>query len=394
VGTFAEFQPRYAEHGIAAIPLRAIKDVRVKAPCVSGAQRTTLTDSAAYARKFPRAEIGFWSGKRNRITILDIDSKNENDLADAMMRFGQSPFIVRTAAKGGFHAYYRHNNETHGIKPEDGKPWDILANNLVVAPPTACFATGGSYEIIRGSLDDLDDLPVMCDAPKVPDGRRNRDLWQHCMRQAPHCDAFDDLLDVARTFNQNCDPPLQDNEIVKCAKSAWDCTANGLNRFGKHGAWLPVDDVNKLIKQGKRGQDELLLTTFFRANEGPTATFLIANGLAKNFGWTIKRLAAARKRALVNGTIRRVAAPPKGPHRFQWSRVVKTDHLFSKNTTSPNSSVEDVTTEQEEMMIMEKCVDKPCRVQSVSLNQLTATVFAFGSGMSSPANQSQVFPSL
>jgi Primase C terminal 1 (PriCT-1) len=241
--------------------------------------------------------------------VLDVDSRNENDLADALARFGQSPFIVRTAGNGGFHAYYRHSGEKRGIKPEEGKPWDILANSLVVAPPTECVATGGSYKIIQGSLDALDDLPVMYDSPKIPDGRRNKELWTHCMRRAPHCDTFNDLLDVARTFNQNCEPPLDQTEVVRIARSARDYTEKGLNRFGKYSAYLPAEDVNKLIKQGKRAQDELLLTAFLKANRAPNATFIVANGLASTFGWPRKRLAAARKRLLLSGRIRRVAGP-------------------------------------------------------------------------------------
>jgi hypothetical protein len=339
MGAFASFQPRYAEHGIAAIPIHAPVQIKIKKPCIKDSQRLQLIESARLVHKFPNAGVGFWAGKRSRITVLDVDSTHENDLADAMARFGQSPFIVRTPAKGGFHCYFRHNGEQHGIKPEDGKPWDILTNSLVIAPPTSCV-TGRSYEIIQGSLDDLDDLPVMCDAPKIPDGKRNRELWMHCMRKAPHCDTFDDLLDVGRTFNMNCEPPLGEKEVVRVAKSAWEYTEKGLNRFGKHGAWLPVDDVNRLIREGKRAQDELLLTAFLRANEGPNATFIIANGLAPTFGWTTKRLAAARRRILGSGVIRRVAAPPKGPHLFQWSRVVKIDYLFSKNTTSPHTQRE------------------------------------------------------
>jgi len=73
------------------------------------------------------------------------------------------------------------------------------------------------------------------------------------------------------------------------------------------------------MRQGKRAQDALLLTTFLKANEGPDATFIITNGLAKTFGWSIKRLAAARKRVLVNGVIRRIEAPAKGPHKFRWA---------------------------------------------------------------------------
>lgn len=324
MGTFADFQPRYAEHGIAAVPLQPIKDVKVKKPYISGAQHLQIGQSMRLVRDFPNAGVAFWAGKRNGITVLDVDSTNENDLADAMTRFGQSPFIVRTAAKGGFHAYYRHNREKHGIKPEDGKRWDILTNSLVVAPPTACVATRRNYQIIHGSLEDLDSLPVMCDAPKVPEGKRNRELWMHCMRHAPHCNDLNDLLDVATTFNLNCEPPLPDKEVESTTKYVWEKTEKGLNfiGLGRFAAVIPAEQVNELIRS-KRAQDELLLTTFLRANEKPDATFIVANGLSNKFGWPRSRLAAARKRMIDRGVIRRVAAPSKGPHMFRWASGVQ-----------------------------------------------------------------------
>jgi len=101
---FRHWQPRYAAHGIAAIPLRPIIDVTKKVPCIKQGQLLQLSESAKLVHKFPDAGVAFWAGRRSRISVLDVDSKSENDLADAMARFGQSPFVVRTAAKGGFHA--------------------------------------------------------------------------------------------------------------------------------------------------------------------------------------------------------------------------------------------------------------------------------------------------
>jgi Primase C terminal 1 (PriCT-1) len=41
------------------------------------------------------------------------------------------------------------------------------------------------------------------------------------MRHANHVDGFDTLLDVARTFNDNCEPPMGDSEVMSVAQSAW-----------------------------------------------------------------------------------------------------------------------------------------------------------------------------
>ena len=317
-GTFADFQPRYAEHGIAAIPIQAPVTVSVKKPCIKEPQLQEIADSARLVRQFPNAGVGFWAGKRSRITVLDVDSSRETDLADAMTRFGQSPFIVRTPAKGGFHAYYRHNGEPRDIGFEPSR--DLLGNGLVVLPPTSCV-TGRNYEIIHGSINDLDHLPALWDAPKVPKGQRNKELWSHCMRHAPRCDSFNDLLDVAATFNREvCQFPLPDAEVMRSARSAWECTEKGLNRFGKTGAYVATEEVNQLVNTG--GMDAVALVTWLRAQNGPNATFMVANGLAKHFGWGRLRLAAARKH-LVNADIIRCVRPTKGPLYFRFRGVEK-----------------------------------------------------------------------
>jgi hypothetical protein len=270
-------------------------------------------------------EISFWAGERNGITVLDVDAR-ETDLADAMARCGESPLVVRSPS-GGFHAYYKHNGEPRAIRIES-RPWDILGSGLVIAPPGRRADSVG-YEIIQGSLDDLDRLPIMHALAIAPKGRRNQELWQHCMRNAHHCDTFDDLLDVARTFNQDaCSSPLPDTEVVKIARSAWSYTARGLNRFGRTGAYFPTGEANTLIKSD---QDAFILLGFLRANNGPDTTFFIANGLAETLGWRRQRLSATRRRLHAMGAIRPVKSPSQGPTEYRWARLAKTGHPSSKD---------------------------------------------------------------
>jgi hypothetical protein len=83
---FAEWQPRYAEQGIATFP------VKNKRPCVQGWQHVGIGGSLQLALKFPEADaFGFQCGKHNRITIIDIDSAQERMLDEAVRMFGQSP---------------------------------------------------------------------------------------------------------------------------------------------------------------------------------------------------------------------------------------------------------------------------------------------------------------
>jgi hypothetical protein len=110
------------------------------------------------------------------------------------------------------------------------------------------------------------------------------------MRHAHYCDDLDALTDVARTFNEDCNPPMSDDEVVKTARSTWRYQVAGRNRVGETGAWSATAEVDRMMQH----QDPFILLMFLRAHQGPSSTFMVANGLADTFGWTRKRLATAR----------------------------------------------------------------------------------------------------
>jgi hypothetical protein len=272
IGLFPRWQPEYAAHNIATFPVLISADD--KRPGVKHYKKVGLPGSAQLAMRFENDNaFGFMVGDRTRLTILDVDAPDEGVLARALERHGATPLIVRTAS-GKFHAYYRHNREHRLIRPWPDRPIDLLGRGFVVAPPS-------TTEVLRN-----------LDLPKAgaKQGARNNQLWRHC-RNANHVDDFDALLDVARTFNDNCEPPMEENEVMTVAQSAWRITERGDNRFGKHGAWFPLDEVTRMIDN----QDGFFLLAFLRANQGPDATFMCANGLADTFGWRRQRFAEAKR---------------------------------------------------------------------------------------------------
>jgi hypothetical protein len=292
---FAVWQPLYHERGIAVFPVRFVDGQ--KKPAIKRWSRVGLPGSAELAKKFPDADaFGFCPGQRTGLTILDIDTKDETVLADALTRHGETKVIVRTGS-GKFHAYYKHNGEPRLIRPFAGRPIDVLGGGFVVAPPSQ--GTRQQYEFIAGSLDDLDTLSIMRGAAvspafeRVSEGQRNKTLFDHCMRQAHHCDDLDALIDVARTRNDEFLPPLPEGEVIKTARSAWSYTESGKNRYGQTGVWFSTEETNTLIAQD---HDAFLLLAFLRANNGPNSTFMVANGLEERIHMPRKRLAAARKR--------------------------------------------------------------------------------------------------
>jgi len=158
IGVFQKWQPAYAEHRIATFPVREVGEN--KKPMVSHYQRIGLRASAQLVSRFGRAAmLGFMTGKRSGITVLDVDSVNDNDLAEALDRHGQTPVIARTA-RGKFHGLYKYNGEGRKIRPWPDRPIDVLGDNgFVVAMPS--LFQGGEYQFIQGGLDDLGSLPTL-----------------------------------------------------------------------------------------------------------------------------------------------------------------------------------------------------------------------------------------
>jgi primase-like protein len=121
------------------------------------------------------------------------------------------------------------------------------------------------------------------------------------MRHAHHCDDRDTMIDMARTFNERCVPPLSDGEVIEIVDSARSYTARGENRFGMTGSWLPTDTVYAVTA------DPYLCTlvTFLQAENRPNRTFLVADGLAKRLGWPRRKFTLARREAALRGGRRR-----------------------------------------------------------------------------------------
>jgi hypothetical protein len=246
-GIFTKWQPQYAERRIATFPVKADKK-----PAIRRWNQITLKGSSRLAERFHESDaFGFQLGPKSQITALDVDSRDEAVLADALTCHGDTPFIVRTG--GGYHAYYSYGGERRHIRPYHNKPIDILGSGFVVAPPS--ISERGTYQIIAGTLDDLTNLPPIQVAldnlraeARIPEGRRNNTLFRFALEQARHSDTFDALLDVMRTRNMDCEPPLPDDVIISTAKSAWRYEQAGRNLVGRGRSVLtPHSVIDELI---------------------------------------------------------------------------------------------------------------------------------------------------
>jgi hypothetical protein len=253
-GVFAEWQPRYAEHRVATFP------VANKKPRIRNWKKLGLNGSSQLAIKFPDADaFGFQCGKANRITLIDIDSRDERVVKEAIKLFGESPILWRTGS--GNHAMpFRHRGEPRRIRPLPGLPIDVLGGGLAVAPPS--MGSIGRYEFLQGGLADLDRLPVAHSlnieqakprketAGRINKGERDDSLFHHALEQAPY-DDLDTLIDVVRTRNMDCEPPLSDGDVVRIATSAWRYEEEGRNLVGRGRAFVVSNgDYKRLWEEG------------------------------------------------------------------------------------------------------------------------------------------------
>lgn len=315
-GVFAQWQPRYAEHGIPTFP------VREKRPAVSGYLKIGVRASGQFAIKFPTSDTFGLACRRNRITVLDVDAPDERLLADAMSEVGPTPFVVRSGS-GNFQAWYRNSGERRKVRPNPERPIDILGDGFVVAPPSR--TEKGAYSIICGTLDDLANLPPMrrtqgtaAAPPLVEAGRRNQELWRACMGAAPTCSSITDLMEKAVHLNQTTlYEPLPDEEVLRVVASAWAKELAGTNWFGRgRRVVFESSEIDELLKQDP---DAFLLLATLRRHHWDRE-FYIANAMHETMGWPRKRFAAARKRLLEVGEVEeiRAAGGPNRPALFKF----------------------------------------------------------------------------
>ena len=309
MGVFGEWQPHYAEAGLVTFPV----DIARKAPAVGNYLKAGRKASAEWATKFADASaLGIVCGKRNRLTVLDIDEQCENLLADAMAMFGPSPLIARTAS-GKYHAYYRHNGEVRKIKGViDGRAVDLLGGGMAIAPPSV--GQNGRYEFIQGSLADFGNLPVMHGLVPKPaeicpggdvlalQGNRNDTLFKMCLREARSVPDSAALCAFALAVNSNgAWEPLPVDEVLRTASGAWEKQANGTNWVGSSPKIITdVGEFDRVFfptdgKPEPIAADAHYLLSILRRLHFDKATFVCANAMHKRVGWTLVRFQRARR---------------------------------------------------------------------------------------------------
>lgn len=325
MGVFSEWQPQYAEAGLITFPV----DIDRKAPAVGNYLKAGRRASAEWATKFPDVSaLGIACGKKNRLTVLDIDEPDENLLADALAMFGPSPLIARTAS-GKFHAYYRHNGEGRKIKNViEGRDVDVLGAGMAIAPPSE--GEKGRYEFIEGGLADFGNLPMMqalvpAAATTSPGGEvlasvgnRNDTLFKMCLREARSVPDGDALRAFALGTNASgAWESLPVDEVLRTATVAWGMQANGTNWVGSGPKIIiEVSEFDRVFfpldgKPDPVAPDANYLLTALHRVHYDRLTFYCANEFHKRLGWPLRKLQNARRFLESNGCLIMVTPPCK-----------------------------------------------------------------------------------
>lgn len=337
---FADAAPDLAKRwGLPVMPLDG------KRPIIGNWQRIgcNVKQVAEWAEKYPAANVGLKTGKRSRLTVIDIDDPTQRDRVIEVC--GASPLEVRTP-RSGFHIYYRHDGERNRggillgvdvrgeggqvVAPpsirDDATPYRFAANDWFALPDLPPLRRGALDELDRMRLGSVEDA-ISQDERPAETGTRNSDLFHALMEHAPQAGSQEALTAIAEHLNAELANPLPLGEVRKTARSAWRYEAEGRNWIaGRH-------NREALLHLYSDNADAALLVNFLRDHHAPDADpftvapkGMAAAGLIGNWGHCRYRDAL---RALMDAGL--IVCVHQGrkkgdPSRYQWpSRVLDQD---------------------------------------------------------------------
>ncbi|GEP57329.1 bifunctional DNA primase/polymerase [Reyranella soli] len=332
-GAYTEAAAAWVAAGIVPLPLGGADGKRPLIAHPARLGRRAAIDLAHKPRFADAPGLGFWCGKRNGLTVVDIDSQVDAEVRHAINTYGDSPVIVQTAS-GKAHLYYRHAGERRSIRPDKGHPIDILGEGgLAVAPPSE-RPTGGRYRFLRGGLDDLRKLPKIRpgalgaaqsslrneheQATKAEQGNRNASMFRLARELALGVVDRDALLEQIRRCNADLADPLPDAEVQRTVGSVWRYREQGRLMVSGNGSTIiiPAESITRLLTAG--ATDSLALMTMARRAHGaqpgrPFALVPQAMADARLIGsWGRNRYRAAIRQACDLGELQQIAAGGRG----------------------------------------------------------------------------------
>ncbi|MCH7832930.1 MAG: bifunctional DNA primase/polymerase [Proteobacteria bacterium] len=251
MGVFADHAPGYLAHGIPVFPTGGDNG---KKALVKNYQHMGVPASRKLLEgaRFDTANLAFMCGRRNRITVLDVDTPDRTAFDRAVKECGPTPVLIQTGS-GKYQAWYRHNGEKRKIRPIEGEAIDVLGGGMVIAPPSIRpDLDGKAYRFLDGSLDDVNRLPAIRKGSLPPEiygprgksdnqnsgmlqGRRDDELFKQCLRDLANGHDPEKMPSRALVWNEGCNPPQTEAEVMATVASAIKVHLEKRNWVGSRG---------------------------------------------------------------------------------------------------------------------------------------------------------------
>jgi hypothetical protein len=322
--------------GLAVLPIG-----RNKKPAISSFAKWSRPPGertvAKWAIQYPAHNIAIAPG------LSDVWVADADDLADVPRLeelLGPTPLRVSTGR--GKQLYCRKPSQRlPGNLRSFGLNVDLKSGNSLVVAPPSIHDSGNRYAIDGGSgwemlgdlpRPDVDALRKFIDGRarvtntsrgSMRDGSRKQYLNDQLCRHACACDCFAELLDVARTLNQDFADqglaPLGDEVIVDRARKVWaDAEAGKLKAWvGRTGvARAEASEIEQLAcLDARRGPDAFMLLMRLRVAHTARCqrgeTFAITpKAMAREQTipcWSVNRFVHSRDLLLAAGLVEKAA---------------------------------------------------------------------------------------
>jgi len=224
---------------------------------------------AQWWRRNPKANIGVQTGSESGIVVLDVDVKNGQkglqSLAALEERHGCLATLRAHTPTGGLHLFFR--SPTQVVRNRAGflPGLDVRGQGgYVVAAPSRVGGVPYRWENPSAEIAVLPDwlLALMTAKPKkgkvtspaqqerasfsealrgVQEGSRNDTIFRLACRLRQDGWEFKEALVLVRTAAGNCQPPLPDEETIRCLESAW--------RYAPPEALTDIGNAERLVSR-------------------------------------------------------------------------------------------------------------------------------------------------
>ena len=228
-------------------------------------------------RTFPNANIGIRTGAESGLVVLDVDAAKGGKESLARLEATHGSFLSTLTVEtggGGLHLYLAHpGGRVRNSEGKLGAGLDVRGDGgFVVAPPSVHRSgqryrwTPGSSEmaqpaalppwILAGTARPVRSNVQPSDEARIPEGQRNRTLTSiagKLRRDGLSEAAMRAALSV--TNDERCDPPLDEREVAKIAKSVarYPVEPSGVSALRE----APAHEIIPAQKRGTHLQETL-----------------------------------------------------------------------------------------------------------------------------------------